>query len=127
MLRKLYENNKLPHSKEDILGALNRILSSELFARSSVFSSFLKFVVEETIEGRTDGLKEYTIGVNALGKSPDFNPQIDAIVRINAGRLRRLLNEYYTDQGIMDPLKIEVVKGTYVPVFRTQLIDKPDG
>ncbi len=125
MLRKQHENNTLPHSEKEILGELNRILSSDLFARSSVLSSFLKFIVEETLKGNTEGLKEYTIAVNALGKSEDFNPQMDAIVRIHAGRLRRLLNEYYAGPGITDTIKIEVVKGTYVPVFRTHLVNKP--
>src|SRR5690606_23913179 len=72
----------------------------------------------------TEGLKEYTIAVSALGKPDDFNPQIDAIVRIHAGRLRRLLNEYYMGIGITDTIKIEVVKGTYVPIFRPHLINK---
>jgi len=92
-----------------------------LFSGSAVLSGFLKFIVEETLEGNSDELKEYTIAVSALGKSADFNPQIDAIVRIHAGRLRRLLSEYYTGPGRTDPIRIEVVKGTYVPVFRTQL------
>ena len=70
-------------------------------------------------------MKEYTIAVSALGKAEDFNPQIDAIIRIHAGRLRRLLNEYYMGSGINDTLRIEVVKGTYVPVFRTQSIHSP--
>ncbi|MCG2462314.1 hypothetical protein K8352_16250 [Flavobacteriaceae bacterium F89] len=117
----------LSHSKKEIRDEMNRILSSNLFSRSSVLSNFLKFVVDETLEGRTEELKEYTIAVNALGKSADFNPQVDAIVRIHAGRLRRLLNEYYTGPGKTDLIKIEVVKGTYVPVFRTHLINKSNG
>ena len=99
---------------------LDRILSSEQFSRSSVLSNFLKFIVEETLEGNTDGLKEYTIAVSALGKSSDFNQQTDAIVRIHAGRLRRLLKEYYLDVGSTDAIRIEVIKGSYVPVFRAQ-------
>ncbi|MCX7551263.1 tetratricopeptide repeat protein [Xanthomarina sp. F2636L] len=125
-MTKLPDNSaKLEFSKKEILQELDTILSSDLFSRSSVLSSFLKFIVEETLKGNTEGLKEYTIAVNALGKSVDFNPQIDAIVRIHAGRLRRLLNEYYTTSGVADVIKIEVVKGTYVPVFRTHLIKKP--
>jgi len=118
-------SSKLDYSKKEILQELDKILASNLFSRSSVLSSFLKFIVEETLKGNTEGLKEYTIAVNALGKSVDFNPQIDAIVRIHAGRLRRLLNEYYTTSGVADVIKIEVVKGTYVPVFRTNLFNKP--
>jgi len=118
------ENNILSEdSKKNIRNELDRILNSDLFSRSSVLSNFLKFIVEQTLEGQTDGLKEYTIAVSALGKSSDFNPQIDAIVRIHAGRLRRLLNEYYTDAGKEYPVRIELIKGTYVPVFRAQWIE----
>lgn len=113
------------YSKKEILGVLNKILTSNVFSRSFVLSGFLKFIVEETLEGNTEGLKEYTIAVNALGKPSDFNPQIDAIVRIHAGRLRRLLNVYYQGPGISDTIKIELVKGTYVPVFRAHLLIKP--
>jgi TolB-like protein/Tfp pilus assembly protein PilF len=112
-------------SKKEIHDALERVLSSDLFSRSSVLSSFLKFIVEKTLEGKTEGLKEYSIAVSALGKPSDFNPQIDAIVRIHAGRLRRLLNKYYIDSGKEDLIRIELIKGTYVPVFRTQWIDDP--
>ncbi|HUH28925.1 hypothetical protein [Gelidibacter sp.] len=121
------EHNRLPdYSKKEILEELNHILSSDLFSRSTVLSNFLKFIVGETLEGHTESLKEYTIAVNALGKSEDFNPQIDAIVRIHAGRLRRLLNEYYQGSGITDTIKIEMVKGSYVPVFRPHLSIKSD-
>jgi TolB-like protein/Tfp pilus assembly protein PilF len=112
-------------SKKEIHEALERVLSSDLFSRSSVLSNFLKFIVEKTLEGHTDGLKEYTIAVNALGKPSDFNPQADAIVRIHAGRLRRLLNKYYIDFGKEDPVRIELIKGTYRPVFRSQWIEEP--
>lgn len=113
------------YSKEEILDELDRIISSDLFSRSSVLSNFLKFIVEETLKGNTEGLKEYTIAVGALGKSADFNPQIDAIVRIHAGRLRRLLNDYYQSSGITDTIRIELVKGTYVPIFRTHVLNVP--
>ncbi|CDF78870.1 adenylate cyclase [Formosa agariphila KMM 3901] len=119
-------NTTLVDSEPEILDELNLILSSDLFARSSVLSKFLKFIVEETLAGRTNGLKEYTIAVNGLGKSLDFNPQIDAIIRIHAGRLRRSLNEYYVGSGKNDRIKIEVIKGTYIPVFRSNVINKPD-
>ena len=113
------ENHILPHySKQEILEELDRVLSSELFSRSAVLSNFLKFIVTETLDGNTDGLKEYTIAVSAMGKPADFDPQSNAIIRINAGRLRRLLNDYYSGPGISSTIKIEVIKGTYVPVFR---------
>ena len=115
----LTEHHQFPdYSRHEIQLELDQILSSKHFSRSSVLTNFLKFIVEQTLEGNTDNLKEYTIAVSALGKSEDFNPQIDAIIRIHAGRLRRLLNEYYTGPGIDSKLRIEVIKGSYVPVFR---------
>ncbi|GGG47244.1 tetratricopeptide repeat protein [Bizionia arctica] len=110
------------YSKQEILEELDRILSSDLFSRSSVLSNFLKFIVEETLASRTDSLKEYIIAVNGLGKSANFNPQTNATIRINAGRLRRLLHTYYLEAGMTDPIKIEVIKGSYVPVFRSHII-----
>ncbi len=111
----------LNHSNEEIIAQLERILNSKLFSSSVVLSNFLRFIVEETINGKSDELKEYTIGISALGKSHDFNPRADAIVRIHAGRLRRLLRSYYIGPGKEDAIVIEVVKGSYVPMFRPQL------
>jgi len=98
---------------------LMRILSSEKFRNAQVLSMFLQFVVEETLAGHNNEIKEYTIGIRALGKSPDFNPQIDAVVRIHAGRLRRMLSEYYEGEGSKDPVTIEIPRGSYVPVFKS--------
>lgn len=101
-----------------IANQLDTILGHGLFKGSPVLCSFLRFIVAETLNGNARELKEYTIGINALGKKVDFNPQTDAIVRIHAGRLRKLLAEYYSGQGIGDEIVIEVVKGSYVPMFR---------
>lgn len=115
-------------SHENILEQLTLILSSPRFSGSSVLSEFLDFAVRETLDGRGHALKEYTIGVHALGKDPDFNPQLDSIVRIHAGRLRRALKEYYYEDGMHDPIIISIPKGSYIPVFdiRTNLGDDPD-
>ncbi|WP_336514750.1 hypothetical protein [Pollutibacter soli] len=97
--------------------ALNQILGSEIFQNSKALSQFLKFVVEETLAGRGRELKEYIIGLKVLFKKADFNPQTDPVVRIHAGRLRRALNEYYSNQGKNDQIVITIPKGTYVPEF----------
>lgn len=96
---------------------LETITSSEAFKKSRLLTVFLTFIVEETLAGRDDEIKEYTIGRNALGKPADFNPQFDAAVRIHAGRLRRLLSEYYSTVGAKDDVRIEIPKGSYIPVF----------
>jgi TolB-like protein/cytochrome c-type biogenesis protein CcmH/NrfG len=104
-------------SRKEIVGQLDRILSSPQISGSVVLSEFLRFVVQEAIDGRGDELKEYTIGVNALRRDVDFNPQIDSIVRIHAGRLRRAVKEYYYEVGTSDPIVISIPKGSYQPSF----------
>lgn len=104
-------------SPESVRKQLTRILSTHEFKNSQVVSKFLEFVVEEVLAGRANEIKEYTIGVKALGRSADFNPQFDAVVRIHAGRLRRMLREYYNGNTPNEPLLIEIPKGSYVPAF----------
>src|SRR5215813_3109251 len=106
-------------SPESVRKQLTRILSSHEFKNSQVVCRFLEFVVEEVLAGRANEIKEYTIGVKALGRSADFNPQFDAVVRIHAGRLRRMLREYYNGNGSSDLLLIDIPKGSYVPAFKS--------
>jgi TolB-like protein len=104
-------------SRKEINAQLDRILASPQISGSGVLSDFLRFIVQEAIDGRGDELKEYTIGVNALRRDADFNPQIDSIVRIHAGRLRRAVKEYYYELGNNDPIVISIPKGSYQPSF----------
>jgi TolB-like protein len=104
---------------EPVRKQLLKILSSHEFKNSHVVSRFFEFVVEEALACRAKEIKEYTIGVKALGKPADFNPQFEAVVRIHAGRLRRMLREYYNGNGSSDPLLIDIPKGSYVPVFES--------
>lgn len=112
------ENIDKYHFQPDLVKRqLLQILTSNGFRNSQVLSMFLQFVVEETLADRANEIKEYTIGVRALGRPADFNPQIDAVVRIHAGRLRRMLHEYYHEEGLNDAILIEIPKGSYIPVF----------
>src|SRR5688572_2323478 len=104
-------------TSKEILTQLARVLASSQLSGSNVLSEFLNFIVRETLNGRGDELKEYTIGVHALKKESDFNPQLDSIVRIHAGRLRRALKEYYYEEGSGDRVIIIIPKGSYVPSF----------
>ena len=70
------------------------------------------------MEGRAGELKEYALGVAVFGRMQSFDPRIDPIVRVDAGRLRARLKEYYRLEGRYDPLYIDCAKGSYVPVFR---------
>jgi TolB-like protein len=104
-------------SKDQIHEQLQRIFENPLFAVSAILKRFLLFVTEESLEGRSNQIKEYTIGVNVLHKPTNFNPRQDAIVRIHAGRLRRALNQYYKEAGAHDPILISIPKGSYFPLF----------
>src|SRR5262245_25359731 len=95
---------------------LDRILASEVFARSSRLSSFLKFIVEKTLAGEGGSLKEQVIAIELYEKSADFNTAEDPIVRIDARRLRDRLREYYASASDGDVI-ISVPKGSYTPVF----------
>ncbi|HYZ83826.1 MAG TPA: hypothetical protein VE621_05465 [Bryobacteraceae bacterium] len=95
---------------------VDRILASEIFSRSERLSGFLKFIVEQTLEGRGDGLKEQVIGAEFYGKGPDFDGAADSVVRVDARRLRDKLREYYSEFG-QEPVIISLRKGAYVPSF----------
>jgi predicted ATPase len=80
---------------------------------------FLRYVVERTIEGKAEELKEYAIGVEVFARGESFDARTDTIVRVQARRLRSKLKEYYDAQGKTDPIVIELPKGRYVATFRT--------
>ena len=97
---------------------LERILQHPAFRGSEKQRQFLSFVVTETLDDRASQIKGYTIAVAVYGRSETFDPQVDPIVRVEAGRLRRALDQYYLTAGNKDPIRIEIPKGAYVPVFR---------
>ena len=96
---------------------LERIFRDPHFTESAILKKFLSFIVQETIHGRSNCLKEYTIAINVLEKPLSFNPQENGIVRIHAGRLRRALLQYYNEMGNEDEVVITIPKGKYVPFF----------
>src|ERR1700704_250335 len=104
-------------SESDVRAALERIVASETFRSSPQLGAFLRFIVEEALAGHGASLKGYTIGVEALGRDPRFNPQTDPIVRVEATRLRRAMERYYTGAGADDPIVIDLRRGSYAPAF----------
>ena len=104
---------------EAIRTQLERILKSAVFRASDKQRKFLSFVIEETLEDRASQLKGFTIAVSVYGRTQRFDPQVDPIVRVEAGRLRRALDHYYLTAGKNDPLRITIPKGGYVPIFQT--------
>lgn len=107
-----------PHvSAESVRAELEKILSSHIFLTSERLSKFLRYVVEGSIRGQTDALKESILGMRVFGRGESFDPRVDAIVRVEAGRLRARLAAYYQTTGAGDPVRIEINKGGYVPAF----------
>jgi len=100
-----------------VLLELDRLLASDSFAQSPRRRRFLEFVVGETLANRGGQLKGYRIGVEVFGRPPSFDPVLDPIVRVEAGRLRDRLREYYSEQGLTDPVVITLPKGSYTPEF----------
>jgi TolB-like protein len=97
---------------------LERVVTSRCFQLAGRAKDFLTYVVEETLAGRADRLKGYTIGVEVFGRpAADFDAQNDPLVRVEAGRLRRRLVEYYADEGRGNPVRIGLPRGGYAAEF----------
>ncbi len=100
-----------------VIAELERIASNPPLASSPSLCRFLRFVVEETVAGRGNLLKEYSLGVAVFERGDDFDPRLDPIVRVQARNLRVRLAQYYAGAGAHDPVVIDLPKRTYVPVF----------
>ena len=98
--------------------ALATVCNGRYFANSLRLRAFLEYIVEQALNGKTDELKEYSIGVDVFDRGTSFDPRTDTIVRVHAGRLRKKLAEHYSGDGLTDRIVIEVPKGGYVPTFR---------
>jgi len=99
---------------------LSTVLESALFTHAERLGRFLKFVVDETLVGRADRLNQYAIAIDVFDRDETFDPSIDAIVRVEAGRLRSKLLEYYAELGRDDSIRIELPKRSYATTFRQQ-------
>jgi TolB-like protein/Flp pilus assembly protein TadD len=104
---------------------LDKILASPSFAGALQVQRLLRFVVEESLEGRADGIKESVLAVRVFGRRSDFDSHSDSVVRVHATHLRRRLREYYRTEGLQDGVIIDFPPGAYVPAFRP--VNGPSG
>lgn len=113
-----------PHEKRDIV---QRALESEAFCKAPAMRAFLLYITEQAELGYADRLKEQTIGVEVLGRRPDYDPAHDNIVRVRANELRGRLARYFASEGAQEPLVITIPKGGYAPEFvhRESLLPRP--
>ena len=116
--------------KNAIREELGRLLSDPAFSGANRRSRLLRYLVEETLEDRGESLKESVIAADVFDRSPDYDPQVDSVVRVEVGRLRARLAEYYEKAGSQDAVRIEIPKGGYRPIFNfpnsVQKSPKPD-
>jgi serine/threonine-protein kinase len=101
---------------------LDRILASPSFRTAARHARLLRFLVEQSLSDQADSLKESVIAMEVFDRPADYDPRIDAVVRVEMGRLRSRLHEYYSGAGLEDSVRIEIPKGTYRPTF---LQDEP--
>ena len=110
-------------SREAISHQLDRMLSSPDFRATPQQTKFFRYVVTQTLDGKADQIKGYTVATEVFGRGSDFDQSIDPVVSIQASRLRRAIEHYYLTIGKNDPARIEIPKGSYVPTFSERLSD----
>lgn len=115
-----------PPSKTAIAEQLDRLLTAESMMRSPRLQQLLRHLVERTLEGREADLKGAVIAHEVFDRSDSFDPKTDALVRVNATRLRRVIESYYLKEGRLDPVEIRLDPGSYVPTFHLRAVDGPD-
>src|SRR5271156_2832644 len=92
---------------------IDRILRSDTFRSAEALRRLLRFLADRQAAGDADQLKEYSVGVDGLGKPADYDPRQDSTVRIQVGRLRHKLAEFYRSEGLNDPFLVEIPKGHF--------------
>jgi len=113
-------------SADAIRSEVQRILDSPDFDASKRNRDFLNYIVDESLHGRSDRIKAYSIATLVFGRDEDFDPQADPVVGFEARRLRRSLERYYLMSGKDDPLHVTVPKGSYIPSFEKAADDRPE-
>jgi hypothetical protein len=103
--------------KRAIETQLERLLANPHFSNSRRFPSFLRYIVNATINGQADLLKERTLGIEIFGKDPNYDTAVDPIVRVTAAEIRKRIAQYYQDSGHEDELRLTLTPGSYIPQF----------
>ena len=104
-------------SRSEVVKQLDRIIGSNYFRNSKRYPSFLKFVVEHTLAGNTDVLKERTLGTEVFARPSEYDTNADPVVRVTAGEIRKRIAQYYQEPGHEHELRIDLPLGSYVPHF----------
>jgi hypothetical protein len=111
--------------REAVRDELDRLLASPFFNQSRRFPTFLRFVVEHTLAGDVDKIKERTLGIEIFGRDADYETATDPIVRVTAAEIRKRMAQYYQDPVHRHELRITLPSGSYVPQFHWPSADLP--
>src|SRR6202011_5513477 len=103
--------------RDQCLGQIDRLVNSQVLHGSESLCKLLRYLGENALDRPGSSLKEYQIATEVFGRPPDFDPQHDSVIRVQVGRLRLKLAEYYSTEGADDSLIIEIPKGSYAVSF----------
>ncbi len=125
--RRIFARSQRPQGSEPVFGKVEaipdarvqiaRILQSKSFRTSEVLCHLLAYLAEKSLDGMGEGLKEYTIGLDALGKPASFDPRQESIVRMHTARIRQKLSDYYRTEGVDDPVIVDLPKRGFKVTF----------
>jgi hypothetical protein len=96
---------------------VERIIASPSFIKSPRLCSFLTYICELTLQGRADEINELNLGEALFARAPNYDPSIDGIVRSHASRLRQRLEQYFSEEGAHETIRLSIPKGGYTPLF----------
>src|SRR6202035_4540080 len=105
---------------------VQRIIQSKAFRTSEVHRNLLQYLSEKSLSGTADTLKEYTVGLDVLGKPPSYDPRQESVVRMHVARLRQKLAEYYRTEGAQDPIMVDLPKGGFKVTFESRPLVLPE-
>src|ERR1700678_3718546 len=103
--------------REAVLRELHTVLASPHFSNSKRYPALLKYIVENTLAGKSDLLKERTLGVEVFDRAATYDTNADTVVRYTAGEVRKRLQLFYHEEGRNSSIRISLPAGSYVPVF----------
>src|SRR5580658_3142472 len=105
--------------KTAVLEQMQRLVNNPFFSHSKRFPSFLRFVVEQTLAGNAENIKERTLGIEVFGRDAEYDTASDPIVRVTAAEIRKRVAQYYQDPAHDEELRITLPSGSYIPQFHS--------
>src|SRR5579862_2860849 len=111
--------------RQAIQEQLERMLADPLFRNSRRYPNLLRFLVERTLQGQTEDLKERTLGIEVFERKPDYDTTLDPVVRTTAGEVRKRIAQYYHESGRQNEIRIDLPPGSYIPEIRMPVPDDP--